>query len=65
MQRKPFVTCAHCFDRIGMYEPTIAIGEGQTRLTSLTAEPGLRDSGLVLLHESCVADYAATQPFLE
>jgi hypothetical protein len=65
VEREPFVICAHCFQRIGLYEPTVAIDQGQTRRRSLTAEPGLQDGDLVLLHKNCVDDYAATRPFLD
>jgi hypothetical protein len=60
MERDPWVTCAHCFDRIGVYEPIFAIDRGRTRrATSLAGEPTLidTDTNLVLLHERCAAAY--------
>ncbi len=56
MYSAPFGTCAHCGDRIGVYEPVVVIaGEGH-RTTSLANEPQLSEhAGVILMHETCAA----------
>jgi hypothetical protein len=50
----PFATCAHCGDRIGVYEPVIVIAGDTRRTTSLANEPQLVEAaGIVLMHQPC------------
>ena len=54
MERGEFSTCAHCGDRIGVYEPVVVVAERASRTTSLANEPQLAErAGVILLHESC------------
>lgn len=48
------LTCAHCGDVIGVYEPLVIEAEGSARLTSCAAEPQLlrRPPG-VCYHRDC------------
>ena len=49
------LTCAHCGDVIGVYEPLLITGGGEVRVTSLAAE---RDVGLertAFYHRACYA----------
>jgi hypothetical protein len=54
MQPAPFSTCAHCGDRIGVYEPVVVIAADSSRTTSLANEPQLTEStGVILMHQAC------------
>ena len=53
METHRFATCAHCRDRIGVYEPTIAVGPGGTRRTSVASDPDLVDGDELLFHVEC------------
>lgn len=56
MQSAPFGTCAHCGDRIGVYEPVVVIAGQATRTTSLVKEPQLAEgNGIILMHQACAA----------
>lgn len=56
MPRSPFSMCAHCGDRIGVYEPVVVIAGESSRRTSLANEPQLAErDGIVLMHEACAA----------
>jgi hypothetical protein len=48
-----FVTCAFCGDRIGVYEPVVAVQPASTRRTSLAHEPELQESDATLFHLGC------------
>lgn len=46
--------CAHCGDRIGIYEPVVVIAVDSSRTTSLANEPQLSErAGVILMHEAC------------
>ena len=46
--------CAHCGDRIGVYEPVVVIARDSSRTTSLANEPQLSaHAGVILMHEAC------------
>jgi hypothetical protein len=53
MERQHFPICAHCGDRIGVYEPTIAVGPDHIRRTSLAKEPALLDGEEAFFHTEC------------
>jgi hypothetical protein len=42
-----------CNDPIGVYEPALAIEDGQSRKTSLAREPLLGSARATLMHRSC------------
>jgi hypothetical protein len=49
-----FSMCAHCGDRIGIYEPVVVIAVDSIRTTSLANEPQLSErAGVILMHEAC------------
>jgi len=54
-----FVLCPYCGDRIGVYEPTIAITPYGARRTSVAREPLLKASDTILLHPVCYG----TEPY--
>ncbi len=54
MPRRPYAICALCGDRIGVYEPMIAVEDGAARRTSLLREPDLRGGSAALFHTECV-----------
>ncbi|HMD52753.1 MAG TPA: hypothetical protein VKG62_08550 [Solirubrobacteraceae bacterium] len=45
-------TCELCGEVIGVYEPLIAVGEGDARETSRAAEPNLQE-GVECFHRAC------------
>lgn len=50
----PFSTCAHCGDRIGVYEPVVVISADSSRTTSLANEPQLAErADVILMHAAC------------
>ena len=53
MERKRFPLCRFCGDRIGVYEPTIALEPAGARLTSLAREPDLGERDRGLMHRVC------------
>ncbi len=55
MERHRFATCAHCGDRIGVYEPTIALGPGGIRRTSVASEPDLVGGDELFFHAECAS----------
>ena len=56
MHPAPFGTCAHCGDRIGVYEPVVVIAGEGPRITSLANEPQLSERvEVILMHEACAA----------
>ncbi|MGO9821956.1 MAG: hypothetical protein ACLPTJ_15085 [Solirubrobacteraceae bacterium] len=62
MEREHFLTCAHCGDRIGIYERVIVVEHG--RETSVAGEPELLDRRPVMMHLECadLASYGITEP---
>ncbi len=60
MNPGPFRTCAHCGDRIGVYEPVVVVNGDSSRTTSLAREPQLSDSiEAVLMHQACAITLSA------
>jgi hypothetical protein len=60
MHPAPFSTCAHCGDRIGVYEPVVVIAAGSSRTTSLANEPQLSErTGVILMHQACATSVGA------
>jgi hypothetical protein len=60
MNPGPFSTCAHCGDRIGVYEPVVVIASDSRRTTSLANEPQLSErAGIILMHQACATAVAA------
>jgi len=56
MNPGPFSMCAHCGDRIGVYEPVVVVAEDSSRTTSLANEPQLSERvGVILMHEACAS----------
>ena len=53
MERPPFAMCAHCGDRIGVYEPAVVVEGASARTTSLAREPGVTETAKRLLHAGC------------
>jgi hypothetical protein len=54
MESGPFSMCAHCGDRIGVYEPVVVIALDSSRTTSLANEPQLSErAGVILMHQAC------------
>jgi hypothetical protein len=49
------LTCAHCGDVIGVYEPLIVQLDGEVRETSLAAEGDLPSAAAAHYHEACYA----------
>ena len=49
------LTCAHCGDVIGVYEPLIVTGDGEVRETSLTAERDVVLARTAHYHRACYA----------
>ena len=45
--------CQTCGDVVGVYEPIVLMEPTGRRETSIAAEPGLRDAGLVCHHRAC------------
>jgi len=45
--------CAHCGDRIGVYERMIVVEGELTRVTSRAREPEISESSGRLLHAGC------------
>ena len=48
-----FLLCAHCGDRIGVYERTVVIEGSGARTTSMAREPLLSASRASVLHADC------------
>lgn len=60
MASGPFTMCAHCGDRIGVYEPIVVIVGGSSRTTSLVNEPELSErAGVILMHAACASAVGA------
>ena len=60
MNSGPFRTCAHCGDRIGVYEPVVVIAPDSRRTTSLANEPQLSErTGVILMHQACATAVSA------
>ena len=55
VERQHFPLCAHCGDRIGVCEPTIAVGPGGVRRTSVAREPALLDGDELFFHAECAS----------
>jgi hypothetical protein len=49
------LTCAHCGDVIGVYEPLILTGDGDIRETSLAAERDVALTRTAHYHRACYA----------
>lgn len=49
----PKVRCDHCADVIGVYEPMVAVFEGEARETSRAAEPAIGAQAAERYHRSC------------
>jgi hypothetical protein len=49
------LTCAHCGDVIGVYEPLILVGDGEIRETSLAAERDVVLARSAHYHRACYA----------
>ena len=49
------LTCAHCGDVIGVYEPLIVHLDDEVRETSLAAEADLPSAAAAHYHEACHA----------
>jgi len=49
------LTCAHCGDVIGVYEPLLLTGDGKVRVTSLAAERDVVLARNVHYHRACYA----------
>jgi hypothetical protein len=49
------LTCAHCGDVIGVYEPLILTGDGEIRETSLAAERDVALARRAHYHRACYA----------
>jgi hypothetical protein len=47
------LTCAHCGDVIGVYEPLILAGDGEVRETSLAADRDVASSRTTYYHRAC------------
>jgi hypothetical protein len=45
--------CAFCGDRLGVYEPIVALSDADVRRTSRAREPGLLDGGATMTHWPC------------
>jgi len=45
--------CSHCGDRIGVYEPLVAIDDGRARETSRAAEPEMTHTSDLCYHRTC------------
>jgi len=53
------LTCAHCGDVIGVYEPLILARDGEVRETSLAAERDVVSSRTTHYHRACYLARAA------
>jgi len=49
------LTCAHCGDVIGVYEPLLLTGDGEVRVTSLAAERDVMLARAAHYHRDCYA----------
>jgi hypothetical protein len=49
------LTCVHCGDVIGVYEPLLLIGDGEIRETSLAAERDVLLARAAHYHRACYA----------
>lgn len=47
------VVCRHCGDRIGVYEPLVALTDGQARETSRAADPQAAAGAALCYHREC------------
>jgi hypothetical protein len=54
------VVCPHCRDRIGRYEPVVAVDPEGIRITSLAREPHIAAASFELLHRHCFVGRAPT-----
>jgi hypothetical protein len=52
---QPVMTCGHCGDVIGTYEPLVLVCGGQARMTSVAAEPRVDGEPGEHFHRSCYA----------
>ncbi len=55
IQAAPAPRCELCGEVIGVYEPLIAIRDGQARETARSAEPEVADSASSCYHRTCYA----------
>lgn len=49
----PQMTCDHCAEVIGVYEPVVVVDEGEARETSRAAEPGVACEQGQRYHRAC------------
>jgi hypothetical protein len=47
------VTCRHCEDVIGAYEPMVVLADGRARMTCKAAEPDLAPDVEECYHHAC------------
>lgn len=47
------VVCRHCGDRIGVYEPLVALADGHVRETSRAADPLAGADDVLCFHREC------------
>jgi hypothetical protein len=47
------MTCDHCSEVIGVYEPVVVVTDGEVRETSRAAEPSLGCQPAKRYHRSC------------
>jgi hypothetical protein len=51
VEREDFLVCAHCGDRIGVYEPIVLVRDG--RETALAHAPELWETRPEVIHAQC------------
>jgi hypothetical protein len=53
MEREEFLVCEFCGDRIGVYEPIVAIEDNDMRETAIAREPELWQKRPPVMHAHC------------
>jgi hypothetical protein len=53
------ITCEHCAEVIGVYEPAVVVSDCEVHETSRAAEPGLTSEAGELYHRACYLELFA------
>lgn len=58
------MTCSHCAEVVGVYEPIVAVLDGQARETSRAMEPAIGSGDGELYHRACYHERVGKTPDL-
>jgi hypothetical protein len=61
MAMTPRLTCDHCGDVLGVYEPVVVVTAGRARETSLAADPAIGTGVAARYHRDCYLEGVAEE----